>query len=208
MNVINANLRYIYRLIPLDLNQVKSILIHHLEARTATPQQIHQWHLANGWSGAGYNEYIRKDGTVYIMRGDHIGVHCANYNGSSYGIACEGSYNIEREMSQAQYNSLIERIKYHKNRLPNNVDVSPHSKYFPTSCPGRYFPMNKLLVDLTKKSEITQIDHELTSAINYLKRYHEPTEYRELIFRFKQIIENSFEKNNLSREQLRDIFRK
>ena len=59
-----------------------------------------------------------------------------------------------------------------------------------------------------KKSEITQIDHELTSAINYLKRYHEPTEYRELVFRLKQIIENSYEKNDLSREQLRQIFRR
>lgn len=150
MNVVNAGLNYNNRLVPLDLNKVKSILIHHLEAKTATPEQIHQWHLDNGWAGAGYNEYIRKDGTVYIMRGDHIGAQCANYNSSSYGIAVEGSYDIEKDIPQAQYDSLLERVKYHKGRLPNDVDVSPHSKYFPTSCPGRNFPMTKLLEDINK----------------------------------------------------------
>ena len=169
MKIINAGLNYNNRLVPLDLNKVKSILIHHLAARTATPEQIHQWHLNNGWAGAGYNEYIRKDGTVYIMRGDHIGAQCANYNSSSYGIAVEGSYDVEKDIPQAQYDSLLERVKYHKGRLPNDVDVSPHSKYFPTSCPGRNFPMDRLVNDLIVKPE--PVDEELKSALDILVKY-------------------------------------
>ena len=31
----------------------RRIILHHAAAVTCTPQQVHQWHLANGWSGIG-----------------------------------------------------------------------------------------------------------------------------------------------------------
>ena len=41
------------------------IVLHHAAAKNATIYNIHKWHLTNGWSGAGYHFYIRKDGTIY-----------------------------------------------------------------------------------------------------------------------------------------------
>lgn len=148
MNVINSNLIFRNALTQLLLENVHNIIIHHIESVTATPEQIHQWHLANGWSGAGYNEYIRKDGTVYILRSDNIGAHCANnqinYNTNSYGIAVEGNYEIEKDMPIAQYQALVQRIKFHKSRFKNVKKIGGHGEFIPTKCPGRYFPMDKI----------------------------------------------------------------
>jgi hypothetical protein len=153
MNVIQTNFEYRKPLIPLNLDKVLFIVVHHPEAITATPEQIHQWHLERDggtWAGFGYNEYIRKDGTVYIGRGDNIGAQCANMNSKSYGICCEGNYDVETKMPEAQFNALVERIKFHKARFKNLLEVAPHSKYYATSCPGRYFPMQQVMDEVNR----------------------------------------------------------
>jgi len=138
--IVQVDLKYGRPLIPLDLERVQYIVLHHIAAKTATPAQIHQWHLDRGWNGAGYNEYIRKDGTVHIMRGDHIGAQCHGYNSKSYGIAVEGDYDKERFMPLAQMNSLAKRIAFHEKRLPNLKETVPHSAFAATACPGAHFP--------------------------------------------------------------------
>jgi N-acetylmuramoyl-L-alanine amidase len=165
MNIVKTNLQYKNPLIPLNLNKVLFLIVHHVEAVKASPEDIHKWHLKNGWNGFGYNEYIRKDGTVYIGRGDNIGAQCANMNSKSYGIACEGNYNTETNMPQAQYNSLVERLKYHKNRLPNFIKISPHSEFFNTSCPGQYINMEKIINAVNNGQET-----ELINSIQVLQQ--------------------------------------
>jgi len=140
MNIVNANLKFRNLLKPLNIKNVRYIVIHHPEAITATPQDIHQWHIERGWSGGGYNEYIRKDGTVYILRGDNIGAQCDKYNSVSYGICCEGDYGKEQTMPQAQFNALVERCKFHLNRF-SNCKVVGHGELNPTACPGKFFPL-------------------------------------------------------------------
>lgn len=134
-------------LIPLDLNNVQYIVIHHAKAKTASPEDIHKWHLENGWSGAGYNEYIRKDGSVHIMRGDNIGAHCEGYNSKSYGICLEGDYDVE-EIPAIQLQALIKRIKFNQARM-KNATVVPHKKLVPTVCPGNKFPWERLIIGIT-----------------------------------------------------------
>lgn len=153
MNVIQANLKYNKPLIPLDIDGINYIIIHHPEASFATPEQIHEWHIANGWNGAGYNEYIKKDGTVYILRGDNIGAQSQGYNSISYGICCEGNYDIEIIMPELQKRSLIERIKFNRARFKNLKGVVPHWQFNHTSCPGKYFPMAELL----KRIEVIKV---------------------------------------------------
>ena len=46
------------------------IILHHAAASKCTAQQIHSWHLANGWVGIGYHFFVRKDGSVYRGRPD------------------------------------------------------------------------------------------------------------------------------------------
>jgi hypothetical protein len=62
--VLQANLQWRHPLTPLNPAAVQYIVLHHAEAATATPDDIHRWHLerdGGAWAGGGYNEYIRKD---------------------------------------------------------------------------------------------------------------------------------------------------
>jgi N-acetylmuramoyl-L-alanine amidase len=151
MNVIQTNFKYKNPLVPLNPDKVLFIVLHHPDAAKASPEDIHRWHLEAGYAGFGYNEYIRKDGTVYIGRGDNIGAQCKNNNSKSYGICCEGDYGVETAMPQAQFDALIERLKYHKGRFKNLVGIEPHSKFNATSCPGKHFPLQKIYDTLEPK---------------------------------------------------------
>jgi hypothetical protein len=162
MNIIKANLQFKNPLIPLKLDKVVYIVIHHIDKFNATPEEIHQWHLEYGWNGFGYNEYIRKDGTVVIGRGDNIGAHCENMNSKSYGIALEGDYDNEQVIPAEQYKSLLNRLNYHKLRFKNLIDIVGHNKLYQTSCPGKF-----VSVDVIKK-DLALYDVEFETALDVL----------------------------------------
>lgn len=166
MNIVETNLIWNKPLEKLDINDIIFIAVHHLDALNATIEEIHIWHLEKGWSGCGYNEYIRKDGTVYIGRGMHIGAHTQNFNHCSYGIALEGNFNIENP-TQEQLNSLVERIKYLKESFPSKVRVIGHYGLNNTDCPGKNFPLAKIT---TLTAEIRS-DTELENALKDLQQY-------------------------------------
>lgn len=161
--VITTKFSYKNTLTPLDKTKVKYLILHHADSITATPEQIHQWHLEKGWSGAGYNEYIRKDGTVYIMRGDNVGAQCLSMNEISYGICCEGNYDSEQIMPQAQRDALIDRLRYQQTRF-NIVDIVPHSRFCATSCPGKYFPLQEVI----NSSKKLNLDINLETINKYI----------------------------------------
>jgi hypothetical protein len=162
MKIVTDQLMPTSPLIPLELDKVEYIILHHAEAQFASWTSINLWHKQNGWSCFGYNEYIRKDGEVIIGRGDNIGAQCAGMNSRSYGICCEGNYEIETEMPAAQKSALIERIRVNRPRFKNFMSVEPHSKFYPTACPGVHFP----LAEIIQKSEV--IDLNLDQAIKVL----------------------------------------
>ena len=153
MNIIHTTFQYIQPLIPLKLDKTKFIVVHHIDADTATPEDIHQWHLGFGWAGFGYNEYIRKDGTVYIGRGDNIGAQCQGFNSCSYGIALEGNFDTTGHVPDAQWQALLARIQFHLARFPKNCVVVPHRELVDTSCPGQLFPFSQLLSAINAPSD-------------------------------------------------------
>jgi len=161
MTVQNANLKFTSKLTPLILAGIKYIVVHHTASLTASPQQIHEWHLNNGWAGAGYNEYIRKNGSVWIMRGDNVGAHCSGYNTTGYGICCEGNFDVETAMSTVQFDALAERIKFHAARF-KTAQIVRHSDLGATACPGRHFPWNNLIVSKSQPPIQTTPDPEDT----------------------------------------------
>lgn len=119
------------------------IILHHAEAASCTPEQIHQWHLANGWSGAGYHFLVRKDGTVWRLRPEWaVGAHAQGANSDSLGVCFEGRYQTE-EMPQAQIDAgreLVGRLKagYGISKVQRHKDVGS------TDCPGKNFPFEAI----------------------------------------------------------------
>lgn len=122
-------------------NKPSKIILHNADASSCTIQDIHQWHLQNGWSGCGYHYFIKKDGSVYKGRPDGaIGAHCQGSNNGTLGICFEGKYMTET-MPAAQYTAGIELIKFLRSKY-GNLPIMGHKELFATSCPGDKFPLS------------------------------------------------------------------
>lgn len=119
------------------------IILHHAEATSCTPEQIHQWHLANGWSGAGYHFLVRKSGDVYRLRPEgKVGAHASGANSDSIGICFEGRYQSET-MPQAQIDAGRELVSYLKGKYGVSK-VLRHKDVCSTDCPGANFPFDAI----------------------------------------------------------------
>ena len=126
------------------------IILHHAAAKTCSADDIHRWHLDNGWAGIGYHFVVRKDGSVYRGRAENaVGAHAVGYNNMSIGICFEGNYDQEQTMPDAQLKAGQELVAYLKARYP---DAKPgaHRYYGSTACPGRYFPYEKIVGSATE----------------------------------------------------------
>ena len=120
------------------------IFLHHA-AGDGSVLAVHNYHLALGWSGIGYNFYVRKDGSVWKGRGlDTVGAHAGgNYNSRSVGICAEGNFQKEF-MFEAQKQSLIELLAYVWSEYPQ-AKVVGHRDMDYTACPGRNFPFGEIV---------------------------------------------------------------
>lgn len=115
-------------------NSTSQIVLHHADAINCTVEDIHRWHLNNGWTGIGYHYFVRKDGSIYRGRPENaIGAHAIGANTNSIGICAEGRYNIEI-MPEAQKNAIKELIADIKSRY-GNLSVKGHKEVSNTSCP-------------------------------------------------------------------------
>ena len=143
-------------------NKPNKLVLHHAEASKCTVQDIHSWHLNNGWSGIGYHYFIRKDGSIYRGRPDGaIGAHCQGSNTGSLGICFEGNY-MKETMPTAQYNAGIDLIKYLRGKY-GNLTIYGHKELLATECPGSKFP----LADFKnlKKNEETATGYIVTTYL-------------------------------------------
>ena len=140
MEIIETNLQF------KDMSTRKSterIILHHAAAQNCSAEDIHRWHLNNGWSGAGYHFLVKKDGKVYRLRPeDKVGAHAYGSNYNSIGICFEGNY-MEEDMPEAQKEAGQELVAYLKNKY-NITTVQKHKDVCATSCPGDKFPFDEI----------------------------------------------------------------
>lgn len=140
MNIIETNLEF------KDMSTRKSterIILHHADAKNCSAEDIHRWHLNNGWSGAGYHFLVRRDGKVYRLRPeDKVGAHAYGANYDSLGICFEGDY-MEEDMPAEQIKAGQELVTYLKHKY-NITTVQKHKDVCATSCPGDKFPFDEI----------------------------------------------------------------
>lgn len=142
MNIIKKTYKWAYGLT--TRKRTDEIIIHHASAKKCSADDIHSWHLNNGWAGIAYHFLVRKDGTIYSGRPeDKIGGHTSGHNSYSIGICFEGNFQTE-SMSQAQKKAGIELVSYLKNKYKINK-VMRHKDYCNTDCPGANFPFNDIV---------------------------------------------------------------
>lgn len=141
MNIINSNLSFRSNLS--YGNKPDTIVLHHAEASSCSVQDVHQWHLNNGWAGIGYHYFVRKDGSIYTGRPENaIGAHCPGMNSHSIGICAEGAYMSEA-MPDVQKQAIIELSVSIKNKYGISV-IGGHKEYYSTDCPGSNYPLAEI----------------------------------------------------------------
>ena len=140
MNIINTNLNFKQ----MDTrSSTKRIILHHAAAKKCSAEDIHRWHLNNGWSGAGYHFRVRKDGTIYRLRPeDKVGAHAYGANYDSLGICFEGDYK-EEIMQEEEIKAGRELVNFLKNKYGINT-VQVHKNVNATNCPGDNFPFDQI----------------------------------------------------------------
>jgi len=152
VNVIDVGLKFREVLQP--RGRTDYIVLHHAEASQATVQDIHQWHLENGWAGIGYHYYVRKDGSIYRGRPrDTIGAHVQGYNYNSLGICAEGDY-MKEIMPEPQKQSIIALLQELRQIYPN-AKIVGHRDLMATSCPGINYPFQEIVQKVLMKEVLS-----------------------------------------------------
>ena len=156
MNIINLNLKFT-GLRAVAKSEKKFIVTHHPAAKVYSPLQIHNQHLNQGWGGAGYHFYIRKDGSVYELRptltwGAHCNTH--NKNRDGIGVCWEGNYDMESTMPKEQFEAGVELYRYLMKEYSIPLkNISRHRDWKPTGCPGKNFPWQALIESLKQETK-------------------------------------------------------
>ena len=144
------------------------IILHHAAAKTCTAQQIHSWHLANGWVGIGYHFFVRKDGSIYRGRPeDVLGAHAGSNNYDSIGVCFEGNFMSE-QMPAVQRQAGAELVAYLKQKYGISK-VQKHSDVNATGCPGAYFPFDAIAYGTADPAPDVQTT-KLDMQVRMLKR--------------------------------------
>lgn len=132
-------------------NNPTKIIIHHPEF-FGTIEQLNSVMRSMGFTMIGYNYYIRKNGSVWKGRPDNVtSGNCYNQNTKSLGVCFEGNYDKDKEMPKAQFDAGVELIKYLKSKYGIS-EVNGHKNYYNTDCPGKYFPLDKMLAEVNNNT--------------------------------------------------------
>lgn len=117
------------------------IVIHHTGSpdMDASAEQIHGWHLGNGWAGIGYHYVIRKDGAIERGRPEWaIGSHAFGENSHTIGIHLSGDFeNAEPTAEQLDRCGALVADICDRYGIPIDRDhIVGHGELMATSCPG------------------------------------------------------------------------
>lgn len=154
MEIIETNLQFKELTIRKSTDR---IILHHAEASTCSVEDVHKWHLGNGWSGIGYHFFVKKDGSIYRGRPENtIGAHAYASNYNSIGICAEGKY-MEEDMPQVQKQAIKELVKYLKQKY-NISKVQGHRNVCATNCPGVKYPFDEIIAETNTTQTIVKVD--------------------------------------------------
>lgn len=166
MEIIETNLQF------RDMSTRKvteRIILHHADAKKCSAEDIHRWHLNNGWSGAGYHFLVRKDGKIYRLRPeDKVGAHAYSSNYNSIGICFEGNY-MEEDMPEVQKEAGKELVSYLKSKY-GITTVQRHKDVCATSCPGDNFPFEEIANSEKKEEVISKPQEEVKGKVAEIQK--------------------------------------
>lgn len=116
--------------------KIKYIVVHCADTpndREVTAEEIHGWHLANGWDGIGYHKVIGRSGLVENGRPEYWqGSHVRGHNHESLGVCLIG----KDQFTDEQWSSLFEVLDDWKRKHPGAEIVGHHDLDPHKTCPN------------------------------------------------------------------------
>jgi len=165
--VVARNLADIRKIValanPAEARPWRYIIIHHSATVSGTFDSITQGHLARGFDEIGYHFLInngRSAGTgngevtatprwTHQEAGAHtkVGDH-PEFNTAGIGICLVGDFEVQPPTPE-QMAALTLLVVALRERYDIPIDrIGGHRDFKETKCPGRYFPMDRFLMDL------------------------------------------------------------
>ena len=115
--------------------------------RETTAEDIHRWHLENGWDGIGYHYVVTPAGDVANGRPKYWqGAHADPYNHESLGICLIG----RDQFTDAQWRSLEGLVLALTTEFPEAEVVGHHDLNSHKTCPN--FDVKAWWTDVKKRS--------------------------------------------------------
>ncbi len=143
------------------------IVLHHAALSRCTAQDVHRWHLNNGWAGIGYHFFVAKDGKVYRGRPvDTVGANSTGYNNRSIGICAEGDYVYDN--MPAQQKVSIGLLCKELLALYTGAKIYGHGELNATECPGAKYPLQDIKEEVLSVFKDVPASHWAAEYINYL----------------------------------------
>lgn len=103
----------------------------------AVPKDCEAIHLANGWSGIGYNFVVDEAGTAFEGRGwDLVGAHCPGHNRIGLGVYV--AIGGDQVPSDAALNTVRDIYDLACTKTGNPLRKTWHGANYPTECPGSH----------------------------------------------------------------------
>ena len=104
-------------------------------------EDIDHWHKERGWSGIGYHEVIRRDGSLELGRGvNAVGAHVRGYNSLSVGVCLVGGVDASNtptnNFTKAQFKTLVRSLKFYKALFPDALVVGHGELNKGKACPS------------------------------------------------------------------------
>ena len=124
-----------------ERSRTDMIVIHHTGGNDidAGAEQIHEWHVNNGWAGIGYHFVIRKDGTIERGRPEWaVGSHAYGENSHTLGIHLSGDFQ-QAVPTAAQVEKCAMLVAYLCEKYGITIDrehIVGHGELMATDCPG------------------------------------------------------------------------
>jgi hypothetical protein len=170
MEIKKANLTWVRPLTPADISKYEGIAIHHAAHPTWGVKEIHDYHGrtvkqgGRGWKGHAYGYEVDKNGDIWETRGYQYegGGVTGSLNKKVLSIVFQGDYdNKDKVMPELQFNAGVWLLKWLKSVLPNIKTIAGHKNWESTACPGRYFPLERM-INAVNESVYIMGESELT----------------------------------------------
>lgn len=134
----------------------------------ASAKEIEAIHLANGWSGVGYNFIVGQDGAIREGRGwNLIGAHCPGHNTNGIGVyvAVGGDQEATEEAKAAVVALYNEACRLSGRQLVKSY----HGADFATACPGKKL-IAWVKAGMPVAGKVPAITSPVKAAANAVKR--------------------------------------